>query len=94
MAQRNAFLACFCNMSGDLSFTKVCVLILLVMHAFHIAPGVVAEAMLLSAAFGKSTFEGWLQKSAFEASDSNATETKTIIERRVLDKGIAFEPAP
>jgi hypothetical protein len=81
----------FRNMGGDWSFTKLLIVAFFVAHWYGHAPGVIAEALLMSAAFGKSTFEAWLQRGTWTASDS--TVTQNITERRTVDHGIGVEPA-
>lgn len=77
---------------GRQSFTKWIVLILLAMHAAKVAPGVIAEGMLLAAAFGKQTFLAWLARGQWSASDT--VEAKSITERRINVPGEpGIEPA-
>jgi hypothetical protein len=83
------------NASGDLSFTKCLILLFVGLHAFGHGLPFLSEGLLMSAAFGKSTFEGWLQRGQWTASSSVSETSTTIIDRRQTPNGLpGFEPAP
>lgn len=84
-------LVAFTNMGGDLSFTKLMVVALLVASWTGHAPSLLFATLLMAASFGKSTFEAWLQRGTWTATDTNTTQS--ITERRVVDQGVGVEPA-
>ena len=82
------------GIDGRVSFTKAMIVALLAMHWFGKAPGVISEGLLMAAAFGKATFETYLLRGNWSASDVTTTASNTqITERRVLDQGVGTEPA-
>lgn len=73
----------FQNMGGDLSFTKLVIATVVVAHFIGRPFSAIMATIVIAASFGKSTFEGFLQRGMFDATDTNVTETKSITERRI-----------
>lgn len=77
---------------GRISFTKCVIVNFLAMAWWDKAPALLWTTAILAASFGAKVFLAWLSRLQATASDVN--ETKTAIERRVIDKDIGIEPAP
>ncbi len=82
------------NWSGDLSFTKCLIVYFCMTPWFGLWFPLATLIVLISAAFGKSTWESYLQRGSWSTSDTTITDTKTITDRRIVGKDIGFEPAP
>lgn len=75
------------NMAGDLSFTKGLIVAFVVAHWTGYTFSAIGMTILLSAAFGKSTWESFLARGQWSATETHATEDKTITERRIVTPG-------
>lgn len=81
------------NMAGDWSFTKLLITAIFIAK-FHSLTALIIIA-LLAAAFGKSTFEGFVQRGSWNTNESVTENITRILARRVTAPGAPpFEPAP